>query len=214
MTLNFLDRFRPRAEGPAPVVFDGLAQVRAYWEALRKPGRLPGRSGLDPRGMAGMLDRVFLAERIGAGLVQIRIAGSGLAGLAGTDLRGLPLSCLFTADSRPLLAQSVERVFTEPAIAELDLGSDRGAQGKAIARLVLMPLEEEGGVRPMLGVLGFAGDTPAPCKFSLLSRREERALPAMADPGQLFALPPAFAPEEGARPLRRRGHLTLVHFSE
>ena len=126
MSLSFLDRFRPRPAPPSPIVFDGLAQVRAYWEALRSAGHLPGRAALDPRGLSGMLDRVFLAERIGHGLAQIRVAGSGLADFAGTDLRGLPLSCLFAAESRPPLAQSVERVFAEPALAELDLGSDRG----------------------------------------------------------------------------------------
>ena len=62
MSLSFLDRFRPRPAPPSPIVFDGLAQVRAYWEALRSAGHLPGRAALDPRGLSGMLDRVFLAD--------------------------------------------------------------------------------------------------------------------------------------------------------
>lgn len=211
MTLTFLDRFRPRQITPASAaqVFDGLAQVRAYWEALRVGGALPGRAGLDPRGLSGMLDRVFLAERIGRGLAQIRLAGSGLTDFAGADLRGLPLSCLFAADSRPLLAQSLERVFAEPAVAELDLGADRGRQGQAVARLLLLPLAEEGEVRPLLGAFGFAGPTIGPCKFQLLARREERIAPPAVVP-----LHPAFAPEETVLPGRRRGHLTLVHFNE
>ncbi|OYW44709.1 MAG: hypothetical protein B7Z31_16160, partial [Rhodobacterales bacterium 12-65-15] len=68
MTLSFLDHFRSRTAPPVQVpVFDGLAQVRAYWEALRRPGILPARAALDPRGLGNVLDKVFLAERIGPG---------------------------------------------------------------------------------------------------------------------------------------------------
>ena len=209
MTLSFMDRFRPRPATPLPIVFDGLAQVRAYWEALRSAGRLPGRAALDPRGLSGMLDRVFLAERIGHGLAQIRVAGSGLADFAGTDLRGLPLSCLFAAESRPLLAQSVERVFAEPALAELDLGSDRGKLGQTIARLLLLPLADDAGNRTLLGALSLVPEARSACKFQVLARRQERL-------AQLAVVPtsPAFAPPETGVPLRRRGHLTLVHFNE
>lgn len=209
MTLTFLDRFRPRQVAPSPMVFDGLAQIRAYWEGLRLKGALPRRAMIDPRGLSGVLDRVFLAERIGQGLAQIRIAGSGLTDFAGDDLRGLPLSCLFAADSRPMLAQTVERVFAEPALAELDLGSDRGAVGKTIARLILLPLAEEDGARTLLGAISFADTARGPCKFQLLARREERVAPPRVIP-----LHPAFAPEESGTPLRRRGHLTLVHLGD
>lgn len=209
MTLTFLDRFRSRQAAPSPLVFDGLTQMRAYWEGLRKPGHLPRRSDIDPRGLEGLLDRALMAERIGQGLAQIRIAGSSLAAFAGDDLRGLPLSCLFAADSRPLLAQSLERVFAEPVLAEFDLGSDRGVVGKTIARLVILPLAEEAGQKTLLGAISLAEGVRGPCKFHLLARREERlVLPPV------IPLQPAFAPEEEPRPILRRGHLSLVHFNE
>jgi hypothetical protein len=44
----------------------GPAEVRAYWEGLRRDGAIPARTDLDPRGMADVLDQVFVAERIGA----------------------------------------------------------------------------------------------------------------------------------------------------
>lgn len=214
MSLTFLDRFRPRPAAPAPQVFDGLAQVRAYWEGLRQPGALPGRAMLDPRGLSGMLDRLFLADRIGQGLAQIRIAGSSLTEFCSTDLRGLPLSCLFTPESRPILALGLERVFAEPAVAEFDLGSDRGRVGHCVARLMLLPLEGEGADRPVLGALAFGdGEAAAPCKFQVLARREERIVPPAVQT-RVLPLIPAFAPEEQPRPILRRGHLTLVHFSD
>lgn len=204
MTLPFLDRVRPRREAPRQAAFEGFAQVRAYWEGLRQGAKLPARTALDPRGLSGVLDRVFLAERIGKGLAQVRISGSGLAQFAGADLRGLPLSCLFAADSRPLLAQTLERVFMEPAVAELDLGPDRGGAGAPVARVLLLPLADEAGRQILLGTISFREGHTAGWKFQVLARREERLV--------LAATP--LAEECPVEPNRRFGHLTLVHTSE
>lgn len=189
MILSFLDHFwypdGKSQPGMHPVqVFDGLAQVRAYWEGLRKPGVLPARAALDPRGLGNVLDRVFLADRIGTGLLQVRIAGSGLADFAGTDLRGLPLSCIFAPESRPVLALVAENVFQEPAVAELDLWSDRGSRGAEVARLLLLPLAEEAGTRQVLGALSFAAGGLSLCKLQITARREERLMlqPAVPEP--------------------------------
>ena len=200
MTLSFLDRLRPRREPPLGPVFDGLAQVRAYWEGLREAGQLPERAALDPRGMSGVLDRVFLAERIGRGLAQLQVAGSGLADFAGMDVRGLPLSCLFTAESRPLLAQCVETVFGSPAVAEIDLGSDRMGGGAVQARLLLLPLADQGGRKLVLGTISFVARA-RPCKLQILARREEMLT--------ITAGPEVSAPVP--QPIRRIGHLALVH---
>jgi len=206
MTISFLDQFRPRlvaaqpAPGPAAVpvpVFDGLAQVRAYWEGLRCRDVLPGRAALDPRGLGNVLDRVFLAERIGRGLVQVRLAGSALTAFAGNDLRGLPLSCIFDPECRPVLAQVLETVVQTPSVAELDLGPDRGHRGVVAARLVLLPLAEDCGTRQILGAFGFAPQGLRPCKLQIMARREERLL-----------LPPA--PDARPPEQTRFGHLRLV----
>lgn len=208
MSLSFLDRFRPQRPPQSVQVFEGLAQVRAYWESLRQGHALPKRSAIDPRGLSGVLDRVFLADRIGRGLVQVRIAGSGLADFAGMDVRGLPLSCLFASESRPQLGLTVEKVFDEPAVAELDLGSDRAGGGGLSARLLLLPLADEGGTKLVLGAISFAPGSAARCKFQIRSWRDERLLHAREPLAALqsdVALP---------QPVRRFGHLSLVHVSE
>lgn len=201
MDLKLLDLGRLRVGRVAsPPVFEGLPQVRAYWEALRVGAALPDRVQLDPRGLGGFLDRVFLAERIARGLVQVRIAGSGLAEVAGMDLRGLPLSCLFTAQARPQLAETLEGVAQGKALAELDLALDRG-NGQAVARLLLLPLCDGPDRRLVLGCLGTAGHLPTG-RFQILSRQEERLTLPVAAP----------APEPAAPlPLRQLRHLSLVH---
>jgi hypothetical protein len=199
MELKFLELARFRASPPAVSVFEGPAQVRAYWEGLRSGGSIPGRWALDPRGMTGVLDRVFVAERIGRGVAQVRIAGSALGEIGGMDLRGLPLTCLFCAEARDLVGQVLEQVLLEPAVAELDLVSDRG-NGDVIAQLVLMPLADDQDRKLVLGAFGFAPGASRRCKFKVARRREERLFPR------------AMAPTPSPAPTGRRfGHLTLVH---
>jgi hypothetical protein len=178
-------------------VVPGLAQVRAYWEGLREGGAIPQRLQLDPRGLDGVLDRVFLAEGIGRGLVQVRIAGSALAEIAGMDLRGLPLSCLFGAESRSILADVLDGVLRGQSLAELDLGSGRGA---ARARLILLPLRDAGDRSLVLGAFGWADGAVPQGKLQVLARREER-----------LSLPPPVSPQPEPAPIRQRGHLALVH---
>lgn len=201
MELKLLDlgRLRPRRPALTPV-FGGLAQVRAYWEALRIGGALPDRAHLDPRGLDGVLDRVFLAERIARGLVQLRIAGSGLAEVAGMDPRGLPLSCLFAAESRTQLAQVLEAVAQGQVMVELDLASDRG-NGQAVARLLLLPVCDGPDQKLVLGCLGTAGNLPSG-KLRILSRKDE----ALELPAAIPAPEPVAPP-----PLRQLRHLSLVH---
>jgi hypothetical protein len=205
MTLGFLDRLRPRRDLARPAVFRGLSQARAYWEGLRQGSALPSRRAVDPRGLVGVLDRVFLADRIGRGLAQIRIAGSALEDFAAADVRGLPVSCLFATESRGQLAETLEKVFTDPAVAEIDLGSDRAPGSGVVARLLLLPLADDAAGRLVLGVLGFADPVPARCKLQITSRREER-----------LVLDPAPAPRAMPQvaPIRRMGHLSLVHSAD
>lgn len=153
-----------------PDRFAVLAEVRGYWEALRTASTLPRRDALDPRGMAGALHCTFLAERIGAGLARFRIAGMRLSELAGAEVRGLPVSLLFTPTARPRVATALERVFTRPAVADMILSGERG-YGRPVldARLLLLPLVgSEGTTDLCLGCLATAGEIGrAPRRFEV-----------------------------------------------
>ncbi|MBA3910318.1 MAG: hypothetical protein C0524_10655 [Rhodobacter sp.] len=191
-------RFRPGNASAA--VFAGPSQARAYWEGLRSGCGIPDRAQLDPRGLGGVLDRVFVAEAIGRGLVQVRIAGSLLVETAGMDLRGLPLSCLFSADARPQLAKVLETVISGQALVEIDLANGRGGP-VPVARLLLLPLTDGSERRLVLGCLGVTeGGLGACMKFDILRCQEEHLNPVAAE----VVVPPP-------RPERRVPHLTLVH---
>lgn len=198
MDIKLMDLGRLLHRPASPTVFAGPSQVRAYWEGLRNGKDVPDRAQLDPRGLGGVLDRVFLAERIAKGLVQVRIAGSALTEAAGMDLRGLPLSCLFASGARADLAVALEPVAAGHCIAELDLAANRGGAG-VVARLLLLPLTDGPNRGLVLGCLGHAKGVLGPgLKFSILRRQEERLAP----------IAPPSAPEQ---PARKTPHLTLVH---
>ncbi len=198
MELRLTDLVRLLPRRAPPELFAGPSQVRAYWEGLRRDGGLPDRAQLDPRGLGGVLDRVFLAEPIGKGLVQVRIAGSALTEAAGMDLRGLPLSCLFAAESRDMLAEALEPVATGEKLTELYLGANRGGPG-AVGRLLLLPLTDGPDRKLVLGCFGLAEGLIGPrLKLTILRRTEERVTPEPA--------PAAVIPA----PARRTPYLTLV----
>lgn len=186
----------------------GLAELRAYWEALREGGALPPRDRIDPRGIAGVLERAFLIERVAPGLARLRLAGTALADLMGMEVRGMPFSALFLPDARLRLAAALETVFSGPAILDARVEGETGWGRPAFAaRMVVLPLTGAGlAVDVAIGAIALPDGTGrAPRRLNLLGVVHERlgaALPSVA---------PAFA--EAPRPWRAppgRSHLRLV----
>lgn len=119
------------------------------------------------------------------------------------------MSCLFERTLAPFWRKAWNGSLPNRRLPNLIWGSDRGRLGQTIARLLLLPLADDAGNRTLLGALSFVPEARSACKFQVLARREERVAPLAVVP-----VNPALAPQETGVPLRRRGHLTLVHFSE
>ena len=138
--------FLGRGGGAGSVGGDGakfaqLAEVRAYWEGLRSDTGLPKRDQIDPRGITGALDTVFLLERIASGVARFRLAGMHINDHLGMDVRGMPLSAMIDPMSRPRLAAALEALFDGPAILTLGLEAERSIGRPALeGKLILLPL--------------------------------------------------------------------------
>lgn len=173
----------------------------AYWQALRKhPQDVPHRDRIDPRGLCSALHSVFLAERIGTGLIRLRLSGTSVNTLAGMDMAGLPLTLLFLPEARARLGAALAQVFDGPAEAVLALEAERGIGRPALpARLVLLPLRSDSGACTLLmGCLDSNGPTGrAPRRFAIADCR----VTPMAPP----------APIPMPRLAAARPHLRLVH---
>ncbi len=145
--------------------FHAPALVEGYWQALRGDGDIPLRARVDHRGMEDALEYAFIAERIAPRVARLRVAGTHLNDLMGMEVRGMPLSALFSAPARPALAEAIEQVCTGPATAQASLeAADALAGGRLRGRLFLAPLKSDfGEVNRILGCLqtfGRVGRTP------------------------------------------------------
>jgi hypothetical protein len=172
--------------------------VESYWEALRDGGSVPARADVDPRGIEDALEYAFILERISPRHGRLRIAGRHLCDLAGAEVRGMPLSALFEAQSRDALGETLRQVLERPAVAELALAAPAGLGRHALeGRLLLLPLRSDAGeISRALGCLeteGRIGRTPR--RLSILET-DLRPLPGVAEKA------PAPAAEGFAEPAR------------
>lgn len=150
--------------------FAALGVIESYWDSVRKGRLVPNRFEVDPRGMSGALANAFILERISGGLARFRIAGSLITELAGSELRGVPISALFNGASRDELAEAIGAVFEDPSIVRLKVSSPAGIWRPSIeGHLVLLPLRSDlGDITRVLGGFEFSGDVgSAPRKLTI-----------------------------------------------
>ncbi len=152
-----------------------FVELDAYWTALAAGRIVPLRDEVDPRGIKGSLDKVFLIERIAPGIARFRIAGHHLTDLMGMEMRGMPLSAAFTPAAREQLGDTLRALFSEPARVELTLeGQRQGLRGRIGARALFLPLRNrDGGIDRAIGMLSSTGRRgTAPQRFDIVG--EER----------------------------------------
>lgn len=149
-----MDRFRNgRSLSP-------LRQAEAYWSALRTDDGVPLRSAIDPRGLENILPYAFILERIAPGVARFRLAGQHLTQLTGMEVRGMPLTAMFTGAARAEVGAVLEHMFDTPAVAELDLIAERRFTMSPLeARMILLPLKSDfGDSSRALGVVVAEGE--------------------------------------------------------
>jgi hypothetical protein len=136
-----------------------LAEMRAYWQALRRQGALPRRQDIQPRGMAGVLPGAFMVERTAPGVGRLRIAGQMLGDLIGMDAAGMPLVALFDPQARAHLSALLEICLLRPATLEMTFTCDAGPDAPALhGKLAILPIESDGTRGELgLGVLALTG---------------------------------------------------------
>lgn len=213
--------------------FAMLAEVRGYWEGLRKGSDLPRRDEIDPRGIVGALENTFLLERVAPGVARFRLAGMQLHDLMGMDVRGMPLTALIDPAGRGRISDQLEGVFAGPGTLEIWLEAERGLGRPALeARMLLLPLTSiRGSVDLALGCMAIHGAMGrAPRRFAIggmtgekIERRvterrivgrdeddRREPIPVVPIPGMAeFAM--TFTPSSAPRPPRGKPNLRLVH---
>ena len=177
--------------------FPAIAQLEAYWLALRLGTQIPYRADVDPRGLSDVLEYAFILERIAPGVARFRVAGSHLNDLMGMEVRGMPVSAMFEAPSRKQLARTIESVVAGPRTAQIRLTS-KGAIGRGAMQggIYMAPLrDDQGHASRILGCLQTTGKPGhAPRRFAIASVVEQ-----VSGVGEVCQLP-APAPTPVAMP--------------
>lgn len=158
------------------MAYNPIAEVEAYWEALRGVRTVPLRSDVDPRGIERALDHTFLVERIAPGLARFRLAGKQLNDVMGMEVRGMPLTACFQGDAREQVREVMNHLFEGPAVIRMGLTAERGlGRPKLDAQLILLPLKSDlGDVSRAMGCLclnGKIGRAPRKFVVEAISRR-------------------------------------------
>lgn len=201
-------------ESRRPGAQKALREVEDYWLALAKGRLMPLRSEVDPRALAGKLDRVFMLELVAPQQARFRVAGNRLSGLLGMDLRGMPLTALFHPAARDDLTDALEALFCEPAriAMRLDWGVAIPPAPARQAHLLLLPLRDDrtNKATRALGVLDWEGTVTPPQRFRI-ARQERRTLIGYAHAPEPARQP---APGKGAEQERKgpgpKRHPTLT----
>ena len=191
------------SQHPSHTGFSPLAQIEAYWEALRGTRLMPNRSEIDPRGIEQALEYAFIVERIAPGIARLRIAGSHLSDLMGMEVRGMPLTSFINPASRRQVSDILEEVFETPATCTLRLTSEGSAGAPMLdARMLLMPLKSDlGDVSRILGALVSVGDMGrSPRRFDVVGSSMRPVLPGSAQP-TVKAAPPVPIARVPAKPV-------------
>lgn len=142
-------------------MFGAISQVEGYWQSLSDGGQVPERAAVDPRGMADILEYVFVLEHVATGISRLRVAGSHISTLMGMEVRGMPLTALFSPQSRDKISALVDEVIETPCLVEVSLTSHGSRdQPRIEGKLFLAPLKDENGtVTRLLGCLQTTGRT-------------------------------------------------------
>ena len=156
--------------------FPAIAQLEAYWLALRLGDEIPHRADVDPRGLENVLEYAFILERIAPGIARFRVAGSHLNDLMGMEVRGMPVSAMFEGRARKQLASTIEAVVAGPRTARIRLTS-KGSIGRAAMTggIYMAPLrDDQGFASRILGCLQTTGKPGhAPRRFDISSVIEQ-----------------------------------------
>lgn len=161
---------------PSPQMQREMQLMRGYWEALRQGGKLPHRSQIDPRGFSGLLDRIFLIERVAKGQGRFRLAGMHLHDLLGMDARGMPLSTLFDPLARDRMSAALETVFEAESILTIQIEAERSIGRPALwGQMRLLPLANDMGEQKLaLGCVMTEGSVGRqPRRFAIAGLNQE-----------------------------------------
>ena len=130
--------------GAATRVEGAQEALYAYWADLRRDGRLPSRADIRPSDIKSFLPMLSLTEVAGENRFRIRLAGTGLFGVYGTEITGRTLPEIYAGAAAEYWRRELAAIVgdQQPAIGVHSLGW-RGAPHLSVLWMRL-PLSANG----------------------------------------------------------------------
>jgi hypothetical protein len=172
-----------------------------YWASLPRTGLAPDRAALDASALAPALPHVFIAELVTPRVARMRLVGHKMEDMLDMDMRGMPLTALFTMAGRTVVTDALEQV-GRGARVSLPLEGERGFGQPAMSgQLILLPLcDGAGQITRVLGVLDYQGTIGrAPRRFSVTTAVPHALPPLATAPATTTPRKPAFRVIEGGK---------------
>jgi hypothetical protein len=159
--------------------------VCTYWAGLPRDDLAPARAALDASALAPALPKVFIAELVTPRVARLRLVGHEVEDCMDMDLRGMPLTALFTAPARAIVTDALEQV-GRGARVSLPLEGERSfGQPVLTGQLVLLPLcDANGQITRVLGVLESQGKIGRRPRRFAVTAPAARPLPPQAQTTQ------------------------------
>lgn len=184
MSLKNLDKFsgqfsnvvRPKAFQRTND-FDDVRGVCSYWESVRRDASVPYRRDIDARSLGAHIGSCMILDRICDDNASIRLAGHHVQGLVGFEITNLPLSVLFSQESKLRAREMMKSMFSHQSPQFLDVTSERKFLKPCLnARMAFLPLlDMTGACTQALGVVCVSGGVKRPpYRFEITSLRSEQ----------------------------------------
>ena len=96
----------------------------AYWAGLRRDGRLPSRSDVQPGDLKSFLPHLSLIEADADRLFRVRLAGTGLYDVYGAEITGRTVREIYSGPAADYWRRELEAIINDrrPAIGAHSLG--------------------------------------------------------------------------------------------
>jgi len=127
-----------------------LGQLLEYWLSLCPPGDIPARKEVQPAHIKSLLERVSIFERTADGTDStIRLMGSLIADLFGSDPSGASIGQVFPADWAETFNGLNERLYDEKRAIYLYYSLEPLGRSYAMLEHLALPLRRDGDAAEM-----------------------------------------------------------------
>ncbi len=184
-----------------------------YWSRLRKDGKVPDQTEIDPRAVKRILSHIFILDAVNPGRSTYRLAGTSLCERFGMELKGTEFLTHWDSQSgialASLLRQSM-RTCQPVCLSSIGASADCGM---VEIETVLLPMSfNRGEASRFLGMTQILSDaTPLGGRPVAFQRLVASQLVRESDPLPSLNIPPSLPPaQQILRNHSRAPHLRLV----